>query len=244
MPLVTVSPVYPRLRGERIARAGEFICRSGLSPATRGTLPWLAEPQPRLRFIPGYAGNARTITLTLRGAAVYPRLRGERENDLIDRPSGCGLSPATRGTPIRGSFANDFTRFIPGYAGNADSDTTPGCTSPVYPRLRGERLFADAFERSGGGLSPATRGTLSQIPECSQDPRFIPGYAGNARNMATLRRAVPVYPRLRGERWSGWLYPCENVGLSPATRGTRATQYTDGLRAWFIPGYAGNAHTP
>ena len=50
------------------------------------------------------------------------------------------------------------------------------------------------------GSSPHTRGTLRYRSCCSTTGRFIPAYAGNARNPQFAPVQRPVHPRIRGER--------------------------------------------
>ena len=52
------SSVYPRLRGERMKLTRTPMNPAGLSPATRGTQSLYLQQVGRVRFIPGYAGNA------------------------------------------------------------------------------------------------------------------------------------------------------------------------------------------
>ena len=134
----------------------------------------------RIRYIPGYAGNAYI--------------------------SGCfcsfplGLSPATRGTPL--VLVQDVCqlRFIPGYAGNAFLGCNGWGWGAVYPRLRGERERSHYKGVLKHGLSPATRGTRNQLVTEIWQLRFIPGYAGNAFCSFGFLIRTTVYPRLRGER--------------------------------------------
>ena len=57
-----------------------------------------------------------TSALTL---AVYPRLRGERQDVHHFKERIGGLSPASRGTLDTDDEAVMVYRFIPGFAGNA-----------------------------------------------------------------------------------------------------------------------------
>mgnify|MGYP003637596987 CR=1 FL=1 len=113
------APVYPRLRGERPSFSSSGCSAFGLSPATRGTPPPGQTVSCVWRFIPGYAGNAGCWHCCQRRAAVYPRLRGERGQQVLSTGGGGGLSPATRGTHSPSSEIRSPSRFIPGYAGNA-----------------------------------------------------------------------------------------------------------------------------
>mgnify|MGYP003679087934 CR=1 FL=1 len=153
-----------------------------------------------MRFIPGYAGNANTRLVCQRFHAVYPRLRGERFRKFLNVAKILGLSPATRGTPETWRRCGEQCRFIPGYAGNAGQAGYIPAKMSVYPRLRGEREQPSTPTDYAPGLSPATRGTPIPHNNIEANCRFIPGYAGNARNFTVTSPVAPVYPRLRGER--------------------------------------------
>ncbi len=113
--------VYPRLRGERLGHCLASCSACGLSPATRGTRYGQNLQLNIYRFIPGYAGNAPDSHPGRMLVTVYPRLRGERRwPPRLKRPNS-GLSPATRGTQWRASRCSQKSRFIPGYAGNANT---------------------------------------------------------------------------------------------------------------------------
>ena len=112
---------------------------------------------------------------------------------------------------------------------------------PVYPRLRGERIFNTAAVIAVVGLSPATRGTLHGRSDSAVAGRFIPGYAGNASVFWLTLDCPAVYPRLRGERLNIAVISKLLNGLSPATRGTPYPEQLIVTQGRFIPGYAGNA---
>ena len=80
-----ISPraVHPRVCGERAFQVRCALACSGSSPRMRGTLGQLPEPQASVRFIPAYAGNARTRTRLRRAASVHPRVCGERNGMRI-----------------------------------------------------------------------------------------------------------------------------------------------------------------
>ena len=178
---------------------------------------------------------------TCAATPVYPRLRGERFFVGFELQLVGGLSPATRGTRRIKSKHIDYVRFIPGYAGNAQILTIQRQLMPVYPRLRGERLWLSIIILQCSGLSPATRGTLFGIKAGIWPSRFIPGYAGNAFRSPSLLQDSAVYPRLRGERFLVGAVTSHKPGLSPATRGTLLSLHPLAAGVRFIPGYAGNA---
>ena len=95
------SAVYPRWRGEHfLIHDGEQYL-TGLSPLARGTPLRVAKFHTKRRFIPAGAGNTLSSRPTARGAAVYPRWRGEHRLFRLVLSVYRGLSPLARGTLIR-----------------------------------------------------------------------------------------------------------------------------------------------
>ena len=176
-------------------------------------------------------------------STVYPRLRGERLCLFWSPPTSTGLSPASRGTLLKANEAAGISRFIPGFAGNAHVLLQCGLYTPVYPRLRGERVVGFLNRNASGGLSPASRGTRhwKVIPLIRF--RFIPGFAGNAKDILIAGDEESVYPRLRGERFAHGNDHRVDFGLSPASRGTPVITNASVTGQRFIPGFAGNAYT-
>ncbi len=155
----TDSAVYPRSRGEHSFTSSPVVVASGLSPLARGTQLKIHFPVGRIRFIPARAGNTIDKDLPRCRTAVYPRSRGEHHRLNSNSQQVHGLSPLARGTlPWPASFP-PTARFIPARAGNTASGTR-ACSPPaVYPRSRGEHLFACVRVPPDAGLSPLARGT-------------------------------------------------------------------------------------
>ncbi len=152
---------------------------------------------------------------------VYPRWRGEHDEQHARTGVTYGLSPLARGTPLAGDMGVPLERFIPAGAGNTypacDRDSFPA----VYPRWRGEHEVAKYCQRDFFGLSPLARGTLYQSVNIFHLLRFIPAGAGNTVRSRSSRHTSPVYPRWRGEHdCTGGEYGTAD-GLSPLARGTR-----------------------
>ena len=195
------APVHPRMRGERSGSICARLTSSGSSPHARGTLFASAHNVPSCRFIPAYAGNATP------GACWSC--------------SHAGSSPHTRGTQSGSLCRLPYLRFIPAYAGNASATSDSRLTTPVHPRIRGER--------AGGRNTP------------KKQSRFIPAYAGNAPLRAKGARLTAVHPRIRGERRSRPASASLTAGSSPHTRGTLSGTELAPVPDRFIPAYAGNA---
>ena len=216
------ASVHPRIRGERGNACGFPSVSGGSSPHTRGT-PAADDPMTALvRFIPAYAGNARS---------AIPR-----------HGAVCGSSPHTRGTLGGKLDALRHVRFIPAYAGNALA-LHAGTSSPaVHPRIRGERNDPENSLKIKDGSSPHTRGTLGGFFSRFCARRFIPAYAGNAHARERIAVSYTVHPRIRGERKLKSKDKEGTDGSSPHTRGTH--RWNDAMmgRYRFIPAYAGNAH--
>ena len=140
-----IHPVHPRVCGERVPAASSMAAPSGSSPRMRGTRGIRMLRNFRRRFIPAYAGNARNFSLKARRSSVHPRVCGERSKEsLLSIPTN-GSSPRMRGTLRRQPFGILQSRFIPAYAGNADSPRLATCLKTVHPRVCGERPYHWCF---------------------------------------------------------------------------------------------------
>ena len=194
--------------------------RDGSSPHTRGTPLgshcWRSNP----RFIPAYAGNAKSLAPHSSPHSVHPRIRGERGAGLSGRGGRCGSSPHTRGTQDGRLSSLMENRFIPAYAGNARCLCSQRTPAPVHPRIRGERRVRRPAADLCGGSSPHTRGTPRPRTRCTMAFRFIPAYAGNAQMPGPISRPHAVHPRIRGERSPPRTASMPHFGSSPHTRGT------------------------
>ena len=111
----------------------------------------------------------------------------------------------------------------------------------VHPRVCGERKKRLADRRPFCGSSPRVRGT----PWCRRRPgrtqRFIPACAGNASMACPENWAIPVHPRVCGERHDAAGGVLGGGGSSPRVRGTRPTRHPAHPHRRFIPACAGNA---
>ena len=152
--------VHPRIRGERTVVSRSTSAAVGSSPHTRGTRLRDRLEHRQARFIPAYAGNARSGPGTSRTTS--------------------GSSPHTRGTLQQEQHHEHHHRFIPAYAGNARRGVFHPPPGPVHPRIRGERLHSVPNRANGFGSSPHTRGTRQCSMPSAGRVRFIPAYAGNA----------------------------------------------------------------
>ena len=161
----TALAVHPRVRGEHVDahRNGRDLRRfipacAGNSSTARRSPSFLTPVHPRVRgeqhcpgivaplcrrFIPACAGNATAMPLALGARAVHPRVCGEQP----------GRSPSDGWRPVRfipayaGNTATPLSlvsacRFIPAYAGNADCREIRPASTPVHPRVRGERRLS------------------------------------------------------------------------------------------------------
>ncbi len=134
------SPVYPRWRGEHLARPRTNNTASGLSPLARGTRRQCQATRVAKRFIPAGAGNTSLAVVRAGWDAVYPRWRGEHVFWSIWPEPRFGLSPLARGTRNRTRKSLAGNRFIPAGAGNTSRDRFSVSLVTVYPRWRGEHV--------------------------------------------------------------------------------------------------------
>ena len=215
------AAVHPCIRGERTVARKSSPPQAGSSPHARGTLEEAPDLLAPLRFIPAYAGNATSGTRTARATTVHPRMRGER-------------------TP-RHPCDTHGHRFIPACAGNAAHHWPWPSFLPVHPRMRGERQLLPTVKPSATGSSPHARGTLVHIDLVGLQRRFIPACAGNATHGVCRNEAMPVHPRMRGERFTEMGCFTPRSGSSPHARGTPMLTWVAALLLRFIPACAGNA---
>ena len=153
----------------------------GSSPHARGTHRLLGAGLVLPRFIPAYAGNARSTAGRDSQSTVHPRIRGERATPCVNPMFSHGSSPHARGTPLAGLDHPASFRFIPACAGNARYGNTTLHYTSVHPRMRGERLGRATIPPITVGSSPHARGTPEHPAREPVPSRFIPACAGNAR---------------------------------------------------------------
>ena len=177
------------------------------------------------------------------GLSVHPRVCGERATATVLVKLSFGSSPRMRGTPPRAMGTRRRVRFIPAYAGNASRSASGVSPSPVHPRVCGERDRHEIWGMPNAGSSPRMRGTHRPPDPDGTGRRFIPAYAGNARELALLESPVPVHPRVCGERGCLKKQKEKQSGSSPRMRGTPTVNGKLDYRVRFIPAYAGNART-
>ena len=211
---------HPRMHGERIANGRNKLDKFGSSSHTRGTRLLAHQRRKVGRFIPAYAGNAWARPSPWTPSTVHPRLRGGRTPFLPYSSPSSGSSPHARGTQrvCRGHHVPG--RFIPACAGNASMDRTNWPVSPVHPRMCGERTYGVSLMAARNGSSPHVRGTLSRLPEETDEGRFIPACAGNARRACGRAWPQAVHPRMCGERIVAAADDPVAPGSSPHVRGT------------------------
>ncbi len=114
------QPVQPRVCGERArTAAGGYTCL-GSAPRVRGTQNTTRNYSQKSRFSPACAGNAPVNVSSKGHATVQPRVCGER----VDRPASArharGSAPRVRGTRCSIQARQDWRRFSPACAGNAE----------------------------------------------------------------------------------------------------------------------------
>ena len=150
-----------------------------------------------------------------------------------------GLSPPTRGSPPGRLQGARRSRSIPAHAGKPSS-TSRGCSgATVYPRPRGEAMFAQYFRFSIKGLSPPTRGSRTTAPDASPAAGSIPAHAGKPPGPIAEGRPARVYPRPRGEAKLSGIQRHLEDGLSPPTRGSPDGGPQGHARRGSIPAHAG-----
>ena len=174
-------------------------------------------------------------------SAVHPRLRGELQHQIMERPKFRGSSPLARGTQKLNRQRKSFSRFIPACAGNSMLVQTARGSVSVHPRLRGELATTVMSAPVCNGSSPLARGTRQRHSQQTSRHRFIPACAGNSYPKANTNTPPTVHPRLRGELAGFFVADFEDFGSSPLARGTQPRKRIFCPVSWFIPACAGNS---
>ena len=159
--------VYPRTHGE-----------------TAGPAPWNGS---RIRSIPAHTGKPIGPPVVNSNNKVYPRTHGETNPvTWISKPR-LGLSPHTRGNQLIDTGIPFTIGSIPAHTGKpstGDGEELPGA---VYPRTHGETSWRLSIGPTAWGLSPHTRGNLSDSR--SWTPPSALGLSPHTRgNLRAIRR--------------------------------------------------------
>ena len=193
-----------------------------------------------VRFIPAFTGNGIDLNPVFTALTVYPRIHGEREEYTWVARNLYGLSPHSRGTGRLGILSLVSCRFIPAFTGNGLAVHAQTGTSPVYPRIHGERIGIPLFALCYRGLSPHSRGTGLVTRRAQERERFIPAFTGNGLIFRLWRHRSTVYPRIHGERCVSRGSAPFQRGLSPHSRGTATSVDRTIEPQRFIPAFTGN----
>ena len=192
-------PVHPRVGGECGFGVQSHRGCLGSSPRGRGMPARRHGQDSARRFIPAWAGNASRSWSRPWRFSVHPRVGGECDDGggLLD--ADAGSSPRGRGMRTEGITGQSPRRFIPAWAGNACLPRRRHYALPVHPRVGGECGDSGASDRAHSGSSPRGRGMRRTGRLPWPRPRFIPAWAGNAKNGTAALASATVHPRVGGE---------------------------------------------
>ena len=170
---------------------------------------------------------------------VYPRPRGGTLLEFCPTLRIGGLSPPTRGNPCVATPLPQHQRSIPAHAGEPRAGFSFARINWVYPRPRGGTGVRLPNRRRRDGLSPPTRGNQLRTHVPPVVAGSIPAHAGEPSPSSPTKYLPEVYPRPRGgiPRKRKGIGMCS--GLSPPTRGNRASAAARQGIAGSIPAHAG-----
>ena len=233
------SRVYPRPRGGAPPPATNPDFASGLSPPTRGSLSGGSIFERDRGSIPAHAGEPPYDFHDPMNARVYPRPRGGASYGADLATGLSGLSPPTRGSPVRHIGREHQRRSIPAHAGEPQPRNVMHRAPGVYPRPRGGAAQGVFGFLDEGGLSPPTRGSLFMFLFLLLNPGSIPAHAGEPETSRSPAELFRVYPRPRGGAAAASAWASSRAGLSPPTRGSRWTLIPLLRHQRSIPAHAG-----
>ena len=257
--LYPANAVYPRPRGGTARALMIGGGEQGLSPPTRGNPRTRHQHLAGVGSIPAHAGEPRPPERGHGERQVYPRPRGGTTFAVDDAEDIEGLSPPTRGNPLTAVRIGETTGSIPAHAGEPSAWKRLPSWRGVYPRPRGGTAVFLYADRHDMGLSPPTRGNLSDderermlaglSPPTRGNRRVarvralaggsIPAHAGEPVQRVAVRGGDEVYPRPRGGTVNDKLDLVVAAGLSPPTRGNPPSESSRRIRGRSIPAHAG-----
>ena len=234
-----ICGVYPRPRGGTLRALPFAPFARGLSPPTRGN-PMSSPPKATPSgSIPAHAGEPYPRWRYRPQLKVYPRPRGGTPNGLRPAPNPPGLSPPTRWNlrdePVHGNQPGS----IPAHAVEPFATSPATRLSSVYPRPRGGTVVCPSVGVGYRGLSPPTRGNHYRTDEAGARLRSIPAHAGEPSSLSCWSSVHAVYPRPRGGTSPSIAPDASAKGLSPPTRGNRASMAERIACPGSIPAHAG-----
>ena len=221
-----------------------FAAARGLSPPTRGNHSRKVIDIAAEGSIPAHAGEPAAAMSCARVVRVYPRPRGGTSLADSALANARGLSPPTRGNPLRRPADERQRRSIPAHAGEPCSTPRAPRGGSVYPRPRGGTLALRGAVSPAQGLSPPTRGNPELGAYRGRHAGSIPAHAGEPASGWRRPRLDEVYPRPRGGTRSAMPLFSRLRGLSPPTRGNRADIADGVLTIRSIPAHAGEPDAP
>ena len=174
---------------------------------------------------------------------VYPRPHGEARSCATARRTEDGLSPPTRGSRRARRTGNGGGGSIPAHTGKPCHRLIGPAKATVYPRPHGEATASAVFNTLVCGLSPPTppptRGSLFGIWVPEWVTGSIPAHTGKPCHLLAGGDHMTVYPRPHGEATVSPGSPLTETGLSPPTRGSRATLTWATTSSGSIPAHTG-----
>ena len=190
--------VYPRTRGGSIVGALAIFQAKGLSPHTRGIRLHSRCLGGARGSIPAHAGDPCAAHARRGLNRVYPRTRGGSADAFVSAFRANGLSPHTRGILRRARRVSGYIGSIPAHAGDPRAARLCDSARGVYPRTRGGSGLCAFPKMWKCGLSPHTRGILSDSLISASSAGSIPAHAGDPSSLSSRGRKGRVYPRTRG----------------------------------------------
>ena len=189
--------------------------------------------------IPVHTGKPGIIYIYCPRSMVYPRTHGETLSRDWTVPGYYGLSPYTRGNPVRPQTDHILRGSIPVHTGKPVHKSFEGKAEEVYPRTHGETETIRAVGITEKGLSPYTRGNRADNRPRHLQVGSIPVHTGKPQSQLDLVCVEMVYPRTHGETSRMEMPRIFCQGLSPYTRGNLCVHFFHQVNIWSIPVHTG-----
>ncbi len=192
-----------------------------------------------MRFTPACAGTIWDRCAPGPRAPVHPRVRGDDRHSRGQHQRCHGSPPRARGRSQQPTRWRTPLRFTPACAGTIFSGYSPGASTSVHPRVRGDDKMHVGHTPSPYGSPPRARGRFAHSRAPWGLLRFTPACAGTIMLPRRNGRRWPVHPRVRGDDGQWRTLERKINGSPPRARGRFARGILPPDVARFTPACAG-----
>ena len=211
---------HPRMRGDHEGSGWHEAHVGGPPPHARGSHGGGRPGDGGLGPTPACAGITSKYGAAASRAAAHPRMRGDHEDGIHERPEGPGPPPHARGSLQGQALELPLGRPTPACAGITWSRSRRCTAAWAHPRMRGDHAFMLALPDPARGPPPHARGSRASASSSSASTRPTPACAGITLTKGSGGPVDAAHPRMRGDHRHRSRYDARHPGPPPHARGS------------------------